>query len=71
MIPIILPPSVEFPYERCCFCRTPTPWWTDLKHRIPGGQVACCPDCAKTHKRVPSKAKWCAKERALTPSFTR
>jgi hypothetical protein len=46
--------------ELCCFCFDPTPYWTNLKKRAPGGQVACCPGCAKFEyqKDVPSKNKW-------------
>ena len=48
--------------ERCCMCRTPTRYW----HR---SDVALCQNCAKTTplKALPTKAVWCAKERALTP----
>ncbi len=58
------------PYERCCFCRTPTPFWTAMKRRKPGAQVACCPDCAKTNfqKDVPTKKYWCDKETRLEPA---
>lgn len=53
--------------ERCCFCRVRTPYWTALKDRKPGEQVACCLVCAKIHSpsSVPSKRKWCDSERAL------
>ena len=60
-------------YERCCFCRVQTPFWTALASREGGAQVACCPDCSDTHeeKAVPSKTDWCKKEIKLSPSFTR
>jgi len=32
--------------EKCCFCRTPSPFWTSLSDRKPGEQVACCTLCA-------------------------
>lgn len=52
------------PYERCCFCRARTAYWTDLPDRDPGKQVACCPKCAKkaTPKDVPSKKTWWRRE---------
>ena len=62
MIPIQRePPSMAMEWERCCFCRAGTPWWTALKSRLPGGQVACCRACAAGHKavQVPSKRAWC------------
>jgi hypothetical protein len=42
------------PYENCCFCFTPTPFWYTPK------DVACCPACAATHqpKDVPDKETW-------------
>jgi len=69
MIPVQLEPHAEPPYERCCFCRTPTPIWTDLPNRTPGEQVACCDRCAKrAHPQdVPTKAVWCRRERIATP----
>lgn len=50
--------------ERCCFCRKPTDWWTAIKSRKPGEQVACCPKCAPVYrvKDVPSKRHWCETE---------
>lgn len=43
------------PYERCCFCRNPTPFWHTPK------DVAVCPHCAAIHEEsdVPTKAEWC------------
>jgi hypothetical protein len=54
----------EPPYEVCCFCRTPTPWWTSLDRPI-GEQVACCPHCASraNPEEVPTKKAWCRRER--------
>ena len=45
--------------ERCCFCRTPTPYWNLIN------DVACCEACAATHTfaELPTKQAWCAKER--------
>lgn len=53
------PPDMG-PRESCCFCRKPTPYWTAIKGRMPGEQVACCQPCAATHdpKDVPTKAQW-------------
>ena len=47
--------------ERCCFCRTPTPYW-DLIN-----DVACCEACATTHTftDLPTKEAWCAREREI------
>lgn len=46
--------------EHCCFCREPTNYWTKLKDRKPGAQVACCRRCAQKHgpKDVPTKLEW-------------
>jgi adenylate cyclase len=73
LIPVKRQPDLEPPYERCCFCRTPTTMWTALKDRAPGGQVACCKDCSLSHTQdeVPSKKDWCDKENKLTPRFGR
>lgn len=59
------------PLERCCFCRTKTGFWTTLKDRKPGDQVACCEVCARRAKAedVPSKRDWCRRERIASPSF--
>jgi len=55
------------PFERCCFCRAPSPFWTLLADRKPGAQVACCQDCAASHEasEVPTKRAWCDKEKAI------
>jgi hypothetical protein len=47
--------------ENCCLCRAATPYWYVHK------DVACCQACAATATpdMIPSKAEWCAKERAL------
>ena len=44
------------PYERCCICREPTPYWL--------AEVAICPKCAKYAKRedIPDKKTWCRRE---------
>jgi hypothetical protein len=46
--------------ENCCMCREATRYW----HR---SDVALCCECAKTTELadLPTKAEWCAKERAL------
>ena len=65
-IPIEKEEFPEQPFERCCFCRRPTPWWTNLSDREPGQQVACCPQCAKTRRQpesVPEKREWVESER--------
>ena len=53
--------------ENCCFCRKPTPYWTALKDRTPGEQVACCETCAagKMPTQVPTKQEWFDKEARL------
>jgi len=67
MIPIIQQDDLEPPYERCVFCRKPTMFWTNLKKRKPGEQVACCKACSKENKAadVLSKTDWCERERKL------
>jgi len=54
--------------EPCCFCRARTTWWTDIRHRSPSAQVACCEDCADQWRQmdVPSKSYWFAREKLLT-----
>lgn len=68
MIPVIPePPAMGGPpYEHCAFCRAPTRFWTDLKSRTEGEQVACCKACAKKHgeTEVPTKDMWFANEEA-------
>jgi len=51
--------------ERCCMCRKPTRWWYGTGDR----NVAICEDCAKItpESKLPTKAQWLEKERALTP----
>lgn len=68
-IPTRKEPDSEPPFERCCFCRERTTFWTDLSDRKPGEQVACCPGCAccREPSEVPTKAAWFEKERALNP----
>lgn len=53
--------------ERCCFCRIPTNFWTNIKIRKPGEQVACCEKCSKSYliKDVPSKKYWIEKEELI------
>jgi len=65
MIKVHKEPDDEPPFERCCFCRKPTPFWTQLENRTPGQQVACCEACAsRAHVQdVPTKAVWCRRER--------
>lgn len=45
-----LPP----PYESCCFCDRPTPFWDTTK------DVPVCPCCAEARQpeEVPSKEQW-------------
>lgn len=54
-------------FERCCFCRNLTKYWTKLDDRTPGQQVACCQACAKVHvaSEVPTKDAWWDREVAL------
>lgn len=42
------------PYEPCCFCFQPTPFWFELR------DVACCQACAGTamEDQVPFKDEW-------------
>jgi hypothetical protein len=66
MVPVKKQPKGEGPpYERCCFCRARTSYWTKLKNRSPGAQVACCPGCSAIYpqRAVPSKKAWCEAER--------
>jgi hypothetical protein len=62
-IQVVREPEGEPAVEHCCFCEKRTAYWTDIKSRKPGAQVACCEECAAVHKvsEVPTKAKWCAK----------
>jgi len=61
----------EYPLEDCCFCFKPTPSWTRLEDRSPGGQVACCQPCSESHEpsEVPSKRQWCNKARERHQTF--
>lgn len=56
------------PYERCCFCRIPTPYWYDTKDIE--YDVAICLHCSSRHRvsDIPTKEEWCEKERLL-PMF--
>lgn len=56
-------PPERWENERCCFCREPTPFWTQLGRR-PGDEVACCEKCAKRAypPDVPSKRVWVRRE---------
>lgn len=42
------------PYERCCICGTPTPYWYLPK------DVALCQECAKitVYENIPEKDQW-------------
>lgn len=68
-VPIEKQEDLEPPYERCCFCRNRTTFWTNLPDRTHGQQVACCPGCACSYKpkEVPTKDAWFEKEMALEP----
>lgn len=69
--PIKREPHPEQPFEHCCKCDKPTPYWTDLPDRTPGEQVALCVDCAfgTFPSDIPTKRDWCAAERARHPHF--
>lgn len=70
-VPIEKEVQPELPYESCCFCDKPTPFWTAMMRRADGEQVACCPKCAPLHNQrdVPSKAKWCNGVDAQSTAF--
>jgi hypothetical protein len=73
MVRINKEPGAAPPFERCCFCRKPTVWWTtNTKGKVTGDSVACCDVCAPKHDRpdVPSKKEWMAKERLMTQRLT-
>lgn len=57
--------------ERCCFCREPTRYWTDLPNRSAGQQVACCRSCACAANAadVPTKSAWFRREEIADHSF--
>lgn len=64
------PPGISrgsWDWERCCFCRARTPFWTAMAARTPGEQVACCETCAavKAPAQVPTKKDWFDKEARL------
>jgi hypothetical protein len=61
MIPI---QNYEGSLKRCCFCRIPTSFWTELKNRSLNEQVACCPECAyrALPDDVPTKKSWVRRE---------
>ena len=60
MIPLIQD-DIGPPFEQCCFCFKPTPFWYQPK------DVACCPECGEVHEpaEVPSKVEWCRQVRSL------
>jgi hypothetical protein len=73
MIPVKIEPKDTLFYnspEKCCFCRETTHYWTNIKSRTLGQQVACCPKCAKGGRvnEVPTKAEWIDRERSLKES---
>lgn len=70
-IPIEPEEHPEPPLESCCFCDKPTKFWTVLKNREPGEQVACCQKCSRlrAQRDVPSKEEWCKTWREAHPSF--
>lgn len=71
-VPIHKEPDGEPPMERCCFCRSVTPYWTSLSDRKLGQQVAICQHCASRADPVdvPSKEMWSRRERiARHPTF--
>jgi len=60
-IPVTLEEGVPaWTQEACCFCGTPTLFWTALTGRQEGEQVACCQSCAGKYRAedVPSKRYW-------------
>lgn len=54
--------------ERCCFCRSPTEWWTAIPSRSEDQQVACCEICAGEFRQmdVPTKKYWFVVDSLLT-----
>lgn len=42
------------PYENCCFCFRPTPYWNEVR------DVPVCESCAPKHEQsqVPTKQDW-------------
>jgi len=59
--------------ERCCFCRTPTDWWTAIPSRSEAQQVACCEICAGEFRQmdVPTKKYWFVVDAMLTQGSAR
>lgn len=57
MIVVEREPDAELPFEPCCVCSTPTPYWTVGRK---GGDVALCPTCGETanDSDIPTKAEW-------------
>lgn len=57
-------PFVEETAEACALCGKGTPYWTNIKTRPDGEQVACCRPCARRRDvaDVPSKRAWVEKE---------
>ena len=52
------PEELGGPFEKCCFCRTPTPFWHSTK------DVPVCSRCSKSKKEfeVPTKEEWIKQE---------
>jgi len=48
------PDELGPPYEKCIFCRNPTPFWSEEK------DVPVCENCAKIFEeaKVPTKEQW-------------
>jgi hypothetical protein len=65
MVKVKREPKGMGPFERCCICREPTPFWYTPK------DVALCRACARTAKvkDLPDKAAWVTKERALRRGY--
>ena len=66
MLTLTYQPDPTPPFERCCFCRRPTPFWFQPK------DVACCRECGGRAEPsdVPSKKEWMRRERLASPSST-
>jgi hypothetical protein len=67
-------PTAEGPYfERCCFCRAHTSFWTLLPdgYKVTSESVACCEACAARAHGVdlPTKEQWCRRERIADHRF--
>jgi len=52
------PKEWEKPYEHCCKCRAPTPYWYEPR------DVPLCRACSKVTNvgEIPTKAQWWAEE---------